>query len=96
MNLSTIPLKLHDPHRVIEKVITNVGTKKYLHEDSMYDDIFKGASSYQEVSRRVKEKSPSYYSNFIVLRDNRGFSLPSSLQQTTGEPIMTKSFSPSA
>jgi hypothetical protein len=45
--------KRHDPHKVVENHLAQFVMKKYFHEDSPLDDIFKGANLYGEVLSRI-------------------------------------------
>jgi len=40
--LSSIEFKRHDPHKVVENHLAQFGMKKYIHEYSPFDDIFRG------------------------------------------------------
>jgi hypothetical protein len=50
--LATIEFKKHDPHRVVENHLAQFNIKKYFHEDSLFDEIFIGSRSYDEVIPR--------------------------------------------
>jgi hypothetical protein len=42
ITLSTIEFKKNDPHKVLENHLAQSNMKKYFHEDSPFDDVFKG------------------------------------------------------
>jgi hypothetical protein len=54
LNVAYIEYKKHDPQRVVSTHLGNCGLKKFEHEDSPSDDIFRGAQSYSEVQFRIK------------------------------------------
>jgi len=67
ITLSTIELKKHDPHKVVENHLAKFNMNKYFHEDSPFDEIFKGERSYNEVIYRfhnLPNKEQSYFLNF--------------------------------
>jgi hypothetical protein len=49
ITLYTNEFKKHDPHRVVENHLAQFNMKKYFHEDSPFDELFRGAKSYDEV-----------------------------------------------
>jgi hypothetical protein len=44
VKLVDIKFKRHDPHKVVENHLAQYNLKRYIHEESPYDDIFRGAS----------------------------------------------------
>jgi hypothetical protein len=60
--------------------------KTYEHEDSPYDDIFKGIRAYEEVQDRVQTLPPNQQASFFTFQRHRRSGLPKILQ---GESIIT-------
>jgi hypothetical protein len=54
IKLVNIEFKKHDPHRVMGNHMASCNLKKYEHEESPHDEIFRGVRSYQEVLSRVR------------------------------------------
>ena len=54
IKLVDIEYKRHDPHRVVENHLAQFNMKRYMHEDSPYDEIFRGVISYNEVESRFQ------------------------------------------
>jgi hypothetical protein len=80
ITLSSIEFKRHDPHKVVENHLAQFSMKKYFHEDSPFDDIFKGEKSYDEVLSKIQtlpNKEQSYFLNF---QKHRRSCLPNILQ----------------
>ena len=42
VKLVDIEYKRHDPQRVVENNLSQLNMKIYIHEDSPYDDVFRG------------------------------------------------------
>ena len=80
IKLVDIEFKKHDPHRVVENHLAHFNMKRYIHEDSPYDDIFKGARAYEEVQRRVQKLLPNQQSGFLSFQKHRRTNLPKILQ----------------
>jgi len=53
MKLVDIEFKKHDPHKVVGNHMESCGLKRYEHEDSPHDDIFRGERSYSEFLSQV-------------------------------------------
>ena len=49
LNLVSIEYKKHDPQRIVSNHLSNCGIKRFEHEFSPSDDIFRGVRSYEEV-----------------------------------------------
>jgi hypothetical protein len=49
VKLVDIEFKRHDPQKIMETHMTQYKLKKYVHEISPQDEIFRGARSYEEV-----------------------------------------------
>jgi hypothetical protein len=46
IKLVNIELKKHDPHNIVEHHLSMFNMKRYMHENSPYEEIFKGVRSY--------------------------------------------------
>jgi len=51
VKLVDIEFKRHDPHWMVENHLAEFNMKIYIHEESPYDDVFRGARSYEEVQK---------------------------------------------
>jgi hypothetical protein len=51
--LVNIEFKKHDPQKVVGNHMASCNLKKYEHEESPQDEVFRGMRSYQEVLSRV-------------------------------------------
>jgi hypothetical protein len=58
VKLVDIEYKRHDPHRVVENHLAQFNIKRYIHEDSPYDDVFRGVRSYDEVKNKLQNLPP--------------------------------------
>jgi hypothetical protein len=58
LNLVSIEYKKHDPQRVVSNHLANCGLKRFEHENSPSDDIFRGARSYEEILARIQSLAP--------------------------------------
>jgi hypothetical protein len=75
-----IEFKKHDPHRVVSNHMASCGLKRYEHENSPHDDIFRGARSYAEVLSRIQALSPEEMADFFKFQEHRRSCLPPVLQ----------------
>jgi hypothetical protein len=80
MKLVDIEFKKHDPHKVVDNHLAHFNMKRYIREDSPYDDIFKGFKSYEEVQSRVQNLLPDQQSCFLSFQKHKSTSLPKILQ----------------
>jgi hypothetical protein len=53
IKLVNIEFKRHDPQKIVETHLAQYNLKKYVHDISPQDEIFRGARSYGEVLSRV-------------------------------------------
>jgi hypothetical protein len=60
--------------------------KRYMHENSPYDEIFRGVRYYEEVQDKFQTLPPDQQDGFIIFQKHRRNSLPKVLQ---GEKIAT-------
>jgi hypothetical protein len=88
VKLVDIEFKRHDPQKIVKNHLSLYNLKKYVHENSPQDEIFRGARSYDEVLNRVQTLSPDQQANFFNFQKHRKNSLPKVLQ---GEPITPSS-----
>jgi hypothetical protein len=66
---------------VVENHCIQIATKKYLHEDSTYDDILKNVTSYDQVLERIQILSEQERSEFYKFQIHRRSCFPGILQQ---------------
>jgi hypothetical protein len=60
-----IEFKKHNPHMVVSNHMASCGLKRYEHENSPHDDIFRGARSYAEVLSQIQALSPEEMAGFF-------------------------------
>jgi hypothetical protein len=53
MKLVNIEYKRHDPYQLVNKHLIQCNMKAYEHEESPWDDVFKGTKSYKEMLESV-------------------------------------------
>jgi hypothetical protein len=80
IKLVDIEYKRHDPHRVVENHLAQFNMKRYIHEDSPYDEVFRGVRSYDEVVIRFQNFPQDQQSGFLIFQKHRRNSLPKVLQ----------------
>jgi hypothetical protein len=93
INLVHIEFKKHDLHRVVSNHLASCGHKRFEHENSPHDDIFRGAKSYDEVLARIEALSPEERANVVRFQEHRRSCLPPVLRgenPTTIEVQKTK------
>jgi hypothetical protein len=66
-----IEFKRHDPHKIMENHLAQYNLKRYVHENSPHDEIFRGVGSYEEVLNRVQTLSPDQQANFLSSQRHR-------------------------
>jgi len=66
-----IEFRKHDPHKVVSNHMASCGLKRYKHEHSPHDDIFRGARSYAEVLNRIQALSPGEMVDFFKFQEHR-------------------------
>jgi hypothetical protein len=86
INLVHIKFKKHEPHRVVSNHLANCGLKRFEHENSPHDDIFRGAKSYDGVLARIETLSPEERAEVVIFQEHRRSCLPLVLR---GENLMT-------
>jgi hypothetical protein len=58
VKLVDIKFKRHDPHKIVENHLAQYNMKRYIHEHSPHDEMFRGVRSYEEVLNRFQTLSP--------------------------------------
>jgi hypothetical protein len=49
VKLVDIELKKHDPHKIVKNNLSQFNMKRYIHENSPYEEMFRGVRYYEEV-----------------------------------------------
>jgi hypothetical protein len=80
VKLVDIEFKIHDPHKIVENHLDQYNMKRYNHEESPYDEIFRGARSYEEVQNRFQTLPPDQHAIFLTFQKNRRNNFPKILQ----------------
>jgi len=80
IKLVDIKFKIHDPHKVVENHLAQFNMKIYIHEESPYDEVFRGARSYEEVQNRFHTLPPEQQVGFLSSQKHRRNNLPKILQ----------------
>jgi hypothetical protein len=80
VKLVSIEFKKHDPHNIVENHLAQYNMKRYIHDDSPYDDMFMGVRSYEEVQSRFRTLPPNQYVGFLSFQMHRRNNLPKILQ----------------
>jgi hypothetical protein len=84
IELVDIEFKKHDPNKIVENHMAQFNMKRYTHENSPYDEIFRGFRYYEEVQNRFLTLPPDQQVGFLSFQKHRWNSLPNILQ---GESI---------
>jgi hypothetical protein len=71
VKLFDIEFKRHDPHKVVENHLSQFNMKTYIHQESPYDEIFRGARSYEEVQNRFQTLPPDQQDGFLSFQKHR-------------------------
>jgi hypothetical protein len=80
VKLVDIEFKRHDPHKVVENHLAQFNMKRYIHEESSYDEVFKGARSYEDVLNRFQTLPHGQQDGFLSFQKYRRNNLPNILQ----------------
>jgi hypothetical protein len=80
IKLVNIEFKKHDPQKVMGNHMASCNLKKYEHEESPQDEIFRGVRSYQEVLSRVRALLPDKMIDFYNFQKHQRSSLLKVLQ----------------
>jgi hypothetical protein len=71
IRLVDIEYKRNGPHRVVENHLSQFNIKKYIHEYSPYDEVFRGVRSYDEVVIRFQNFPQDQQSGFLNFKKHR-------------------------
>jgi hypothetical protein len=80
LNLVSIEYKKHDPQRVVSNHLASCGLKRFEHENSPSDDIFRGARSYAEILARIQTLAPEERADVLKFQEHRRSCLPAVLR----------------
>jgi hypothetical protein len=80
LNLVSIKYKKHDPQRVVSNHLANCGLKRFEHENSPSDDIFRGARSYEEILAWIQSLAPKDRAEVLRFQEHRRSYLPAVLR----------------
>jgi hypothetical protein len=84
MKLVNIEYNRHDPYQLVNKHLIQCNMKACEHEESPWDDVFKGTKCYKEVLERVQTMLSDLQVSFQTFQKHRQSVLPEVLQ---GEEI---------
>jgi hypothetical protein len=84
IKLVDIEFKKHDPHKIVENHMDQFNMKRYMHKNFLYDEIFRGVRSYEEVQNKFLTLPPDQQAGFLRFHKHRRNNLPKILQ---GESI---------
>jgi hypothetical protein len=76
LKLVHVEFKKHDPQRVVSNHLASCGLKRFEHENSPSDDIFRGTRSYAEVSARIQALAPEERADVLKFQEHRQSCLP--------------------
>jgi hypothetical protein len=79
LRLVSIEIKKHDPQKVVSNHLAHCGLKRFEHENSPSDDIFRGARSYEEVLARIQSLAPEDTTSVLKFQEHRRRCLPAVL-----------------
>jgi hypothetical protein len=80
LKLVSIEYKKHDPQKIVSNHLANCGLKRFEHEFSPPDDIFRGARSYEEVLARIRSLAPEDSASVLKFQEHRRSCLPAVLR----------------
>jgi hypothetical protein len=86
-----IEFRKHDPYKIVGNHMASCNLKRYEHEESPQDEMFRGARSYQEVLNRVRALSPDKITEFYNFKKLEGIAVVSRLsvsEQVRGDIIL--------
>jgi hypothetical protein len=76
LKLVHVEFKKHNPHRVVSNHLANCGLKRFEHENSPSDDIFRGTRSYAEVLARIQSLAPEERADVLKFQEHQRSCLP--------------------
>jgi hypothetical protein len=65
MKLVDIEFKKHDPSKVVSNHLASCALKRYEHEDSLHDEIFRGARYFTKVLSQIQALPPRDMAEFL-------------------------------
>jgi hypothetical protein len=80
VKMLNIEYKRRDPYQLVNKHLIHCNMKSYEHEESPWDDMFKGTKNYKEVLERVQTLSSNLQASFQTFQKHRQSGLPKFLQ----------------
>jgi hypothetical protein len=80
LNLVSIEYKKHDPQRVVSNHLENFRLKRFEHDNSPSDEIFRGARSYEEILARIKFLAPEERAYVLKFQEDRHSCRPAVLR----------------
>jgi hypothetical protein len=86
LKLVLIEYKKHDPQRVVSNHLASCGLKRFEHENSPSDDIFRGTRSYAEILAQIQTLAPEERVDVLKFQEHRRSCLPAVLR---GENLST-------
>jgi hypothetical protein len=86
MRLVGIEFKKHDPHKIVGNHLASCGLKRYEHEVSPHDEVFRGVKTYSEVLNWVRALQSGDMFDFYKFQEHRRSGLPKVLQGTVSKP----------
>ena len=76
LSLVSIEYKKHDPQGIVSTHLGNCGLKRFEHECSPSDDVFRAARSYSEVQFRIRSLAPEDRASVLKFQGHRRICLP--------------------
>jgi hypothetical protein len=76
LSLVSIEYKKHDPQGIVSTHLGNCGLKRFEHECSPSDDVFRAARSYSEVQFRIRSLAPEDRASVLKFQGHRRRCLP--------------------
>jgi hypothetical protein len=90
LNLVVIEFKKHDPQRVMSNHLASCGLKRFEHENSPSDDIFRGTRSYAEILAWIQTLAPEERADVLKFQEHRRSSLPAVLRGENPSTVEVK------
>jgi hypothetical protein len=76
LKLVYVEFKKHDPHRVVSNHLASCGLKRFEHENSPSDDIFRGTGSYAKVLAQIQALALKERADVLKFQEHRRSCLP--------------------
>jgi hypothetical protein len=90
IKLVLIEYKKHDPQRVVSNHLASCGLKRFEHENSPSDDIFRGARFYAEILARIQTLAPKERADVMKFQEHRHSCLPAVLRGENPSTVEVK------